>query len=391
MTTDLDALMDLFSRPRPSGSAAERAVFDATLAWLDARRIPFEVHEFRLRPLFFECTGAWLIASRTLLALAIARGWGWRTLPLALAAQLGGTADILGLPLVTWPGVTRGRNLVLRFGPPDAPTELLLCAHYDSKTELLDHRQRAVLLRGLRPGIALTIASALLATAEERLRTRAPIAATVSRVLANLCALPVLLLAWTLGLHLLLGRLARPSSGAVDNGAACVVLLALAERLASGAIPLRGTRITLALFGGEEVNMQGSAAFAGKHYPPAVNAPKPLAVNLELLGQRGPYIVWQRDGNALRTLPASADVIDRLRRAVTAATGSTVEDAALINSDAFSFLRAGLPAATLGTSDPQHGIAGMHRPSDNRGRVDTARLAEHVAVLETLIRHADTG
>jgi hypothetical protein len=390
MSADLDPLMELFSRPRPAGSAAERAVFDATCAWLAARHIPYRIHEFRLRPFFFECTGLWLIASRTLLALAVARGWGWRTLPLALLGQLGGAADVLGVPLVTWPGATSGQNLVLRFGPSDASTELVVCAHYDSKTELLDHRQRAVLLRGLRPAIALTIASAVFASAEERLRATPPLD-RIARALALCCAVPVLLLAWALGLHLLLGRLAQPSRGAVDNGAACVVLLALAERLAAGAIPLERTRVTLVLFGGEEVNMQGSAAFVRSHYPAAINAPQPQAVNLELLGQRGPYILWQQDGNALRSAPASPAMIERVRHAITATTGQTAQGAPLINSDAWSFLSAGIPAATLGTADPQCGTNGMHRPSDNPDRVDTARLHEHVAVLETLIRYTDAS
>jgi hypothetical protein len=69
---DFAGLMRLFSCPRPSGSAAERATLAATRAWLDARRIGYQVHTFRLYPYFFEAAGAWLIASRTLPAAGAA-------------------------------------------------------------------------------------------------------------------------------------------------------------------------------------------------------------------------------------------------------------------------------------------------------------------------------
>lgn len=399
---DFAELMAMVSSPRPSGSAAERAAVDAMRAWLDARGIAHREHAFRLRPYFFECAGAWLIASRALLALAAARGWGWRALPIALIGQAGGAADILGLPLVTWPGATRGSSLIMSFGPP-AGRELLIAAHSDSKTELLDHRRRAVLLRGLRPGIALTLAAAILAALEdllplatertertERSRPFLSVSAVANprrlvRALAVAAAIPVALLAWGLGLNLLLGRLARPSSGAVDNGAACAALLALAARLHSGAVDLRGARVTLAIFGGEEVNMQGSAAYLRERA--RAGTPPPAAMlNLELLGQRGPYVVWQRDGDALRSAPLSEEITALAAGAVEAVAGAAPRREPLINSDAFPFLRAGVPAAVLGTADPVYGTAGLHRPTDSHERVDLARLPEHVAVLEEVIR-----
>ncbi|HWQ12563.1 MAG TPA: M20/M25/M40 family metallo-hydrolase [Roseiflexaceae bacterium] len=405
---DFAELMELFSRPRPSGSAAEHATLEAMHAWLDARGVAYQVHRFRLYPYFFEAAGAWLIASRTLLAAAALRRWGWRALPVALVGQLGGTADIFGLPLVTWPGATEGASLILPFGPPGAERELLICAHYDSKTELLDHRRRAVLLRGLRPGSALTFAAALLAASEGWLRAKRRSLAPLAHALAVATALPVLLLAWALGLNLLLGRLARPSSGAVDDGAACAILLALAARLARGELSPRRTRVTLALFGGEEVNMQGSRAYVRHRRRPNVarstlNVADALAdvqrstfnrmpdavVNLELMGQRGGYVLWQRDGNALRTLPTSPAANALIRAAVREVTGAEPHSEPLINSDAYAFLAAGVPAGVLGTRDPLLGTSGLHRPSDTPARVDPARLAEGLAVLEAIIRRFD--
>ena len=46
----------------------------------------------------------------------------------------------------------RAENLVIKFSPPEPKRELILSAHYDSKTELLDHHQRMFFLKNLRLG-----------------------------------------------------------------------------------------------------------------------------------------------------------------------------------------------------------------------------------------------
>lgn len=204
-------------------------------------------------------------------------------------------------------------------------------------------------------------------------------------------SLPVLLLAWALGLNLALGRLARPSTGAVDNGAACAVLLALAERLAAGAVPTGRTCVTLAILGGEEVNMQGSRALVRHWRKLKAGRSRMTAVNLELMGQRGGYVLWERDGNALRTMPTDGALSALVADAVRAVTGKAPEREPLINSDAYSFLAAGIPAAVLGTRDPRYGTGGLHRPTDSPARVDPARLAEGVAVLAEIIRRVDAA
>ena len=136
---DYQELMTLLSVPRPNGSAAERETRRALGEWLARHGIAYRLQTFRLYPYFFECVGLWLILSRTLLALAIWERWGWLTLLIALVGLLGGTLDVaLNQPLVTWPGARRGENILIEFEPPKASQEIILCAHYDSKTELLD-------------------------------------------------------------------------------------------------------------------------------------------------------------------------------------------------------------------------------------------------------------
>lgn len=379
-------LMRFLSLPRPSGSAAERATVAALRAWLRARDIPHRIQSFTLYPYFFEAIGIWLIVTRPLLVLAVLLRWGWPALAIALVSMVGGTLDIArNWPLVTWPGARRGENILLAFGPPHPTGELILCAHYDTKTELLDHRRRAIFTRNVRPGMVLTVSLGLIGLVDRWLLAQGSAWAEVTFWGGVLLSLPLLFLAWGLGFNMALGRFVSPSQGAVDNGAACAILLMLADRLARGEVPLAHTWVTVALFTGEEQNMQGSRAYVRSR---AWSLPT-MVVNLEMMGQDGPYVLWEHDGNAFRRVPTSPEVNALVRAAVREVTGSAPQVVDLINSDAFSFLSVGLPATVLGTHDRRWGGGGLHRPTDNLNRVAMGRLPEGVEILVRLTRAYD--
>ncbi len=387
MTVNYNELLDLLSVPRPNGSAAERATLEALKRWLEARGIAYTTHGFRQYPYLYHAVGAWLIGSRALLALAVLRRWGWPTLPIAGVGLAGGLLDTFGVPFVGWPGARRGESLLLEFGPPDADREIILAAHYDSKTELLGNRQAHFFLSRLPLGIGLSVLLGLLGPLDRWLAGRRSPLAHLTYALGLALSPALLGLAGGLGLHLMLGRLVAPSQGAVDNGAACAILLALAARLAGGELPLGQTRVRIALFGAEEVNMQGSRAFVRGHYSGAVGRPV-AAVNLELLGQDGGYLLWRKDGNALRTVDTSPEVNALVGGAVKQVTGQDPPVEGVLNSDTFSFLSAGIPAAVLGSFDAREGNSGMHSAADRRERVHVGRLRETVVILEqTLLRY----
>jgi hypothetical protein len=387
-TPDYAGLMQILSVPRPNGSQAERQTLQALGSWLDQRGIHHKLHAFTLYPNFWLCIGLWLILSRSLLAWLIWQRLGWLALLVALVGLLGGLVDVAtNFPLVTWPGATRGCNLLVEFGPPAPPQELLLTAHYDTKTELLDHRQRMFFVRSLPLGILLTLALGLLGPLDHYLLASGSPAAAWTYGLGLLFSLPLLFLAWGLGLNLSLGRFRPPSQGAVDNGAACAILLGLAERIQSGALPLTRTRLTLALFTGEEINMQGSLAYVrGREWPlPA------RALNLEVMAQDGPYVLWEQDGFSLRLWPCADDLNQAITQAVQQVTGKEPLLAGPVNSDGGSFLRAGIPATTLGTYDLQQRDRGFHSTKDNLERVVMPRLPEAVEILSSFITEYDRG
>lgn len=385
---DYALLMRLLSTPRPSGSRTERQTLQALQRWLEQRRIPHKLHAFTLYPHLWLGIGLWLIFSRTLLALLIWQRSGWPALAIALLGLLGGLVDVAAnLPLVTWFGATRGHNLLIELGPPAPRQELLLLAHYDTKTELLDHRQRMFFVKNLPVGILLTLALGLLGPLDHYLLASGSPAADWTYGLGLLLSLPLLFLAWGLGLNLTLGRFRPPSQGAVDNGAACAILLGLAQRVHSGALTLRHTRLTLALFTGEEVNMQGSLAYVKSR-----DWPLPAwALNLEVMAQDGHYVLWEQDGFSLKLWPCSSDINQAVAQAVEGVTGEAPLQVGPLNSDGGSFLRQGIPASTLGTYDRQQRDRGFHSAKDNLERVVMERLPEAVEILSTFVKDYDAG
>jgi len=382
---DYSELVSILSVPRPNGSAAVEQTKLALQAWLERRGIRYRFHSFRLYPFFFECVGAWIVLSRTALVLAVWLRWGWPALAIALGGLIGGTFDVrFNLPVISWPGARRGENILIEFEPSgEAKREVVLSAHYDSKTELLDHIARTFFVLRLRLGIALTLVLGVLGLADGLLRTSALAWSDLAFWIGVVLTLPMLFLAYGLGLDLALGRLVKPSQGAVDNGAACAILLGLAERLSQ--TPLQNTRVTLALFAGEEVNMQGSRAYARSRgwLLPTV------ALNLEAMAQDGGYVYWKQDGTAFGLVPTSHDINQAISAAVQGVTGQPAQPAGPINSDGFSFLSAGIPTSTLGTFDSRLWFSGFHRPADNVNRVVMARLPEGVEILSRFVEQYD--
>jgi hypothetical protein len=381
------AEMDLLRTPRPNGSRALRRAVGAVEEWLVAEGIPARSHQFTLRPLSMEILGGWFMLGGLLLVLAGATRQGGHALLVALS--------LIAIPLLETrflqPTITalvrhRARNLVASFPAPAPRREVILCAHIDSKTELLDHERRARLLRLGPAAMALAVTGALLLAGASLLRSE--VAKEMVFYLALFFGIvPAAGCALGMGANLAAGRLRRrQSSGAVDNGAAVAVLLDTAWRLQRGTIPLEHTSVTLLFTVGEEAQMQGALAYVRDRD----NWPLPTSVvNLEILGQDGGYLLWAEDGTAMLSLEADAELNAALVRAVEAKTGERPTTAPQINSDAFAFLRQGIPAATLGSYDQQLGERELHGPLDSPERVCPARLIQATNILARFLVDLD--
>ncbi len=376
------ARLSCLREPRPNGSRALAAAVDSVRAWLEAAGCPVELVPFRLRPYFMELLGLWLaLGGLTLLVAAWAGPW-WFGLPLALllvAVPLAETRFIR--PTISGLVSRPAHNLAVAWAPlAETLREVVVVAHLDSKTELLDHARRQVLVHLARPAMVLAVACGLLLVVTPLL--------PAARWAALVLALPVAAYGLGMGANLAGGRLSRrPSSGAVDNGAAAAVALAVAARLQCGGFALRNTAVTLLLTVGEEAQMQGALAYVrGRTWPvPA------LAVNLEVLGQDGPYLLWTENGTSTLRLPMDPGLNAALARAVEGVTGHQPAQALGINDDALAFLRAGVPAATLGSLYTALDAGGLHSALDHPGRVRPDRLDEVVEILACLLVSLDVS
>jgi hypothetical protein len=390
-TSEVFFQLPILSTPRPNGSRALKGAVEGVEKWLESEGVTVAAHEFALRPYFMELLGLWLAVVGLLLPVAALNSWGWMGLVLALLAVAVPLLEVRFLcPTVTALVRQRARNLVVRFPVPRPRHEVILCAHLDSKTELLDHAQREVLLRQSLPAMGLALVAGASMAAERLLATGT--ASQVIHWLAFLAALPVAVYGLGMGANQVGGRFSRqPSSGAVDNGAAVAVLLDLARRLHRGSLGLDHTAVTLLFTVGEEAQMQGALAYVQCSYGPSREdwSLPTCAVNMEVVGQDGGYLLWEEDGTAMQRLPADATLKRALGRAVEAVSGEPPVRSPTINSDAFAFLRRGIPAATLGSLDSQLGERGFHSSLDAPGRVDPDRLAETTRVLGHLLAEMD--
>ena len=385
--TDFNELMQILSVPRPAGSRANENTRRALLEWCERRKIAYRLHGFRLYPYFFTAIGIWLVATRLLLALAVGMRWGWGVLAIALVGLTGGLIDyVWNIPLVSWMGARQSQNILVVFEPRQARQEIVLSAHYDSKTEPLDHRQRMIFVKNMPLGILLTALLGILGPLDRILLDSGSAWANFTFGAGLAICVPVLFLTLGMGLNLALGRLSKnPSRGAVDNGSSCAILLGLAERLQESGVMFEQTRLTLALFDGEEVSMQGSRAYVkSRDWSPPV-----MALNLEIMAQDGATVYWEEDGISLKMAPTSPEVNQRIRAAVEAVTGQPAQPGGPINSDGGSFLKGGIPSSTLGTYDLKWKERGLHQASDNMPRVVIGRLAEGVEILLKFVKDYD--
>ncbi|MBX3026912.1 M28 family peptidase [bacterium] len=384
MATWGELLPRLTEQPRENGSAA----LHETAAWLaetlqrlgmEVSTVAYTAHPYRLRlagvlALLGGLLYAWCLrARRPLLALALAVA-----LPALLLLELDRY-----VPIVSWIGAVPQHHVVARLPAQQPRQRLILAAHYDTKTDLLDHVQRAPIeLLGL-PVTVLMIGAA--AWAARRRYRRGPLP-RLARIAA--WAAPL----YGLGLFLSLSAgmvVAARSPGALDDGAACATLVRLAERLRAAG-PLPRTEVEIALLSGEEIGVQGSWEWARQRFAEAADLPTGV-INLEFIGAAPDLAVFGSEKFSLRAFPpdpallALLDAVHRQQRGkplyVTWYGAAT---------DARSFLAHGVPALTLSSDLPRHALGrGMHGATDSPDRIYPAALDATLDYLEAAVRAAD--
>jgi hypothetical protein len=297
---------------------------------------------------------------------------------------------LLGLPVgyLDWqlpltPGLSIQEDNILAVIPARSPDQrVILAAHYDTKTELTDH---VIRLPVQLAGAALGIFALLIPLAWSQ-----PLGRRWLRPTSRIFAI-VTVIYGVLFLTLFVGGSFRTerSSGALDNGAACAVLLRAATALAQGPV-LERTEVVFVFLAAEEVGAQGSWSFVRDHLPnlPSLNT---YVINFDPIGASEQLTVVHREAGILRGFqPASAVValLDSVHRQQTGWPIGHTSAGGL--TDAFPFLASGIPAATVISAVPPFVLPrGMHTPADTRNRIDLKSMDTTLDFVLRLVHFVD--
>ncbi len=364
---DWNALFDhLGAGPRENGTAP----LADTARWLAEELGRYglqpEVWEYTAHPWRLRIAGVVALLGGAAYALALLKKKHVAAFVVALVAPLLIVAELeLGVPLLGALHSAQQQHVIVTLPPAQLPAtkRLVLSAHYDSKTDLLDHVERAP-IQAL--GLPLTLLMLFAA-----LRPR-PRLSKVAAVAAGLNGLG-LFLSLTGGAFVS-GR----SHGAIDDGAGCAVVLELARTL-----KLEHTEVKAVFFSAEEIGLEGS-----REWVKTLDTKLPTQViNLDGVGYSKALALFKAEGGMLKSYPPDEKLV------------AVVEQVAPLyrawypgTTDARSFLQAGIPAMNLASDLPDHALPRhLHSTADTRALVNFEALDDTVRVLTEVARRLDTA
>lgn len=380
-----ELLRQLAMQPRENGSAALSQTADFLASTLTGFGIPVERLAFTAYPYRHRLCG--IVALLGTLAYVWALRSRRRGLAIAIAL-LSPTLILLELDYyvgwVTWPGATEQQHVIARVAAPNTTQRVILTAHYDTKTDLLDHVERTPVDLLSLPMTLLMLAAPIAGIVRGRRQPGLDVPTRFERYMVPATAI------YGVAVFLVLsgGAFVRQRSpGALDDGAACAVLVRIAEALVHA--PLANTTVDIALLSAEEIGVQGSRDFVhAKLVPPPA---KTAVINFELIGATPNFAVFGSERFTLHSYPADPGllrVLDTVHRQQRQQPVHVTWYGA--STDARSFLKEGIPALTLLSDLPEHALArGMHSAHDTRDRVDEAALNATFAYVMAVLHELD--
>jgi len=373
-------LLPALSVPRENGTAGLATAKAFIIEQLDGAGVAWRVQEISARPLEPVALGVvvGLLCCAYWWALRSSRQYVGLFLALLLAAVPIAQLD-WQVPLT--PGHTASESNI--FGVVSAPhpsQRLILAAHYDTKTELTDHIVR----------IPVEILGAVLIVLAVLLTPFCGLAKF--RRLSRVLGVGVLGYGILFMLLFSAGALRQErSSGALDDGAACMVLLKAASLL-SADNSLVKTEVVFAFFTGEELGAEGSWAFAKERFAVEPRM-KTYMINFDPIGASSDLTVVHREGGLLRSFIPNESVvslIDAAHRKVAGRPIGHTSGGGL--TDAFPLLAYGVPAATIISAVPPFVVPrGMHTPNDIVSRVDLSSMDRTLGFVMEVVHLFDHG
>ena len=387
---DWNELLDhLAEVPRENGTAALHQTASYLVETFRAAGIETQSVSFIAHPLETRLLGHYVLMSCIVYSYLI---WKRRFLVAGVLALLIPVPAILdvefGLPLFGGFGGERQENIVAHIPGRSPQQRLIFAAHYDTKTDFLDHVVRAPITAIAFPLCGLMAAAAFSGLAARKMSRPGK----VLERFANLAGVVAMLYGFAFLLAFSAGALLRARSpGALDDGAACAVLIQAARELAQGP-QLEQTDLEIILFSGEELGAEGSSQYVKSRFPER-NALPTYVVNLDPVGASSSLAVLGKEKRLLRAHLPDPRIVAGLGRVYRQITGSSLgltSHAGL--TDGVSFAGHGIPTATLISEVPPFDIPrGMHSAKDSRLRIDLSALDLTKRLVSRFAREADAN
>ncbi len=392
---NLRAILEEISVPRPAHSQALDQVGTYLKDLLFEWGVPFVAQEFSMRHHAFFMLGVTVLILAVFFAVLLVKERPKAALLVFIATLAVIVLEMeLYIPTVSSLLQKPAENIVVSYDSPNAVRELIFAAHYDSKTDIFDHIQRERVI-GLFPTfVVVCVSMCFVSMLRSRVGVRGrQLIQTGSRFIGlGYLVYCGFFFSW-LGGYVFLPE-DQQSFGTIDDGGSVVALLGLVHEIEGGSVDLGDSKVTIVLTSGEETGFQGAHAFVKRRLrdPRGFSAPPASMINLELAGQGGNLIHWQRTGGGrTRRFDMDMGLAAKMDTAWREVSGRPMETEQSISDDAKVLLMAGVPAITIGHSGkPGPGLGGMHSPQDNLERANIENLELLVRTLKRYIELHDS-
>jgi hypothetical protein len=247
---------------------------------------------------------------------------------------------------------------------------IIFSSHVDTKTDALDHVQRAPIDIATPILLLLMLAGCFV----QRLKRW-------SLWAGALCGM-LLFITLSAGAFV-----SKRSHGAIDSGAGCMVLLRMAEEIHNR--PLSHTEVQFVFFSGEEVGIEGSELWLEGNTLPS----QTKVINLDGVGASEHLAVFKAERYSVSGYLPDENLISIVSESHTQRTGIPLHRTWYpASTDGRAFLRKGIPALTLTSDLSEHQIQrGMHSSEDSGERILLPALESTVAVLLNAASRIDSA
>jgi len=285
-------------------------------------------------------------------------------------------------PVVSWLIPKESSNIIVNFNNPKATHTLVLVAHYDSKTDIFDHIQRARIYQFIVPSILMGLLVVVWVALSKKYKSCSkPLFRHTASALVILFVVEWFMVAVAMGGFILLKQ---QSQGAIDNASSVVALMGLAHDIRRGVVNNKVLNVEIVFTTGEEINLQGAKYYV-RNLITRKKAQELSVINLELVGEPGTMVYWQKAGVMLKFYGADSNLIQRLAHAYYFVTKKNIGTLPKLTDDSIMFMREGIPAVTVGFAREQYGVSGLHSTKDNISRVVMDNIHTAIQTLSTVI------